>query len=469
VSVETSSPFLEFLQRYDQDPTLFVRECFGVEPDAWQAELMDAVARGERGVSVRSGHGVGKSCCLSWLIIWHILTKYPQKTVCTAPTSGQLFDALASEVKAWINKLQPMLRDRLHVTTERIVLVGDPDASFVSFATSRAETPEALAGKHSDNVLLVADEASGIPEQVFEAASGSMSGHNAVTVLAGNPVRSSGLFYNSHHKDRADWYTIKVSCADNPRVAPDFIKKMASRYGERSNAFRVRVLGEFPLADDDTVIPFDLMESALKREIEPNLVKSIWGLDCARFGQDSSALARRKGNTLEQKVQSWHGLDTMQLVGHVKAEWDMCFIPDRPTDICVDAIGLGAGVADRLRELGLPARAVNVSESPALRGNFQNLRAELAWKCRDWFATRAVNLCNDDETGAQLLGPKYKITSTGKTQVESKSDMKKRGVDSPDRGDAFILTFAADAVSAVHGSSQNVGWAVPLPSRNVGL
>lgn len=465
----TANPYLEFLERYDQDPVLFVREVFGADPDDWQIELMDAVRRGERQISVRSGHGVGKSTVLAWLTIWHILTKFPQIVVATAPTSAQLFDALASETKSWVEKLPPLLREMLYVTTDRIVLIKNPSASYVSYATSRAETPEAIAGKHSDNVLVLIDEASGVPPQVFEAGAGSMSGHNAVTVMAGNPVRSTGLFYDSFHKSRGDWYTIKVSCADCSRVSPKFIEKMARQYGEKSNAFRVRVLGEFPLADDDTVIPFDLVESALKREVGPTLVKSIWGLDCARFGQDSSALARRKGNQLERDVQSWHGLDTMELAGRVKAEWDMLFPPDRPTDICVDAIGLGAGVADRLREMGLPARAINVSESPALKGNFMNLRAELAFKCREWFATRAVNFNNDEDTMSQLLGPKYKISSTGKTQVESKAEMKKRGVESPDKGDAFILTFAVDAVSATHGSTLNTGWNVPLKRKILGI
>jgi hypothetical protein len=448
---------------------LFVREVFGVEPDPWQAELMQGVADGERGISVVSGHGVGKSCALSWLCVWHILCRYPQKTICTAPTSAQLFDALAAEVKGWITKLPPLLQNMLHATTDRVVLVKAPDESFISFATSRAETPEALAGKHSDHVLLIADEASGVPEQVFEAASGSMSGHNATTVLAGNPVRSSGTFYDSHHKDRGDWHTIQVSCADNPRVAPDFIQKMANRYGEKSNAFRVRVLGLFPLADDDTVIPFELVEAAMQRDVAPTNVRPIWGLDVARKGSDSSALAKRKGNVLLQPVQSWNGLETMELVGRVMAEWDNTSEPDRPESICVDGIGIGAGVDDRLRELGLPARTINVSESPAVRGNYPNLRAELAFKARDWFVSRIVNICNDAKLAEQLVKPKIKYTSTGKTGVESKADMKKRGVESPDLNDAFMLTFAAEAVSAMYGSRNAPSWNTPLPPRSLGL
>lgn len=440
----------------------FVREIFAVEPDQWQQEVLNAVAAGERWISIRSGHRVGKTTLLAWLTVWHILTKFPQKTICTAPTTGQLEDALLAETVAHVDKLPPALRQLLNVKSDAIELVAAPAESFVTYAVSRAETPEALAGKHSENLLLIADEASGVPEAVYEASLGSMAAKNARMALAGNPVRSSGYFYDTHHKMREHWKTWRVSSADCSRTDPDWVANMAAKYGERSNAYRVRVLGEFPLADDDTVIPFELMETALKRDVQPTNVREIWGLDCARFGSDDSALARRKGNVLVEPVQSWHGLDTMELCGRIKAKWDVTPTHERPEDICVDAIGLGAGVADRLREMGLPARAINVSESPSLGDQYRNLRAELWFKCRQWLANRDVNLAGDEALGAQLIAPKYKHTSTGKTQVESKDEMKKRGMRSPDKADAFVLTFAVDAVSATHGDSLRTSWKEPL-------
>lgn len=439
-----------------------VREVFGAEPEPYQDKTMQAVARGDRKVSVRSGHGVGKTTVLAWLIVWYILTRFPQKTVCTAPTSAQLFDALQKEVVIWIKKLPPPLFALLEVKSERIELLAAPEESFVSFRTSRPEMPEALAGIHSENVMLVGDEASGIPEQVFVAASGSLSGHHATMILAGNPVRSSGLFYDTHHKLRGDWTTFKVSCFDSRLVTPEFAPDMAKRYGEKSNAYRVRVLGEFPLADDDTIIPFELMEAALKRDVAPLMVKPIWGLDCARFGMDTSSLAKRRGNVLVELTKEWSGLDLMELVGRVKYDWDATPPTDRPSDICVDSIGLGAGAADRLRELGLPARAINVSESASMKEQYLNLRAELWFKGREWLAARDCNLCGDEKLGAELIRTKYKITSNGKQQAESKDDMKKRGFDSPNRADAFLLTLAVDAVSATHGTIHRISWATPL-------
>jgi phage terminase large subunit len=448
---------------------LLVQEVLGGEPDEKQREVLRAVCAGERRVSIRSGHGVGKTTALAWCIICHILTRFPQKTVCTAPTHDQLFDALAAEVKAWITKLPGVVQELLTVQSEQIVLTAAPNESFISFRTSRPDRPEALAGVHSDNVLLVGDEASGIPEAVYEAAAGSMSGHRATTLLAGNPVRTSGLFYDTHHKLRDLWRTIHISCLDCARISSDFVEDMRRRYGEKSNAYRVRVLGEFPLADDDTVIPFELMESSLKRDVQAKLVRPIWGLDVARFGQDRTALAKRRGNVLEEAVKTWSGLDTMEVSGRVLDIWRATPPSDRPDEILVDVIGLGAGVADRLRELGLPARGINVAESAALTERFGNLRAELWWEAREWFSAKDCALAGDEELGAELVDVKYKFTSSGKIQIESKDDIKKRSRRSPDIADAFILTFAGTAISASFGERQRTSWREKLPFKLKGL
>ena len=291
-----------------------------------------------------------------------------------------------------------------------------------------------------------------------------MSGHNATTVLAGNPVRTSGLFFETHHELAHMWRTIHVSCVNHPRVSPDFLADMEARYGLDTNDYRVRVLGEFPRADADAVIPFELLQLALHRDVQPLLVRPIWGLDCARFGNDRSALVVRKGNVAIGKGVAWKGLETMELVGQVKARWDTAGVQDRPETICVDAIGLGAGVADRLSELGLPARAISVSESPSLGGNFLNLKAELWWQARQWFQERMCSLAGDTQLAAELGWPRYGYTSSGKLKIETKDETRKRQTSgkSPDLADAFILTFAATAVSALYGTAGSTTWKEPL-------
>lgn len=434
-----------------------------MQPDTWQAEMMTAVAKGHRRISVRSGHGVGKSTAVSWLALWYILTRYHAKIVITAPTSAQLYDALFAEIKRWVREMPEALQTLLEVKAERIELKEMPQENFISARTSRAEQPEALQGIHAEHVMLIADEASGIPEQVFEAAAGSMSGHNATTILLGNPVRSSGFFYETHNRLADEWWTRRVSCVDSPRVSEAYVKEMASRYGEESNAFRIRVLGEFPRSDDDTVIPMELLELAVQRDVaQTKFAPLVWGLDVARFGSDKSALCKRQGNTVTEPIRIWSNLDLMQLTGAVVAEWEALQPSERPAEILVDSIGLGAGVVDRLRELGLPARGINVSESPALGHTYRNLRAELWHKAKAWLEKRDCRLPKDERLISELATVRYSFTSNGKIQIESKDEIRKRGLASPDLADAFVLTFASDAAVASYGVSYTSKWAKPL-------
>lgn len=433
--------FETFVEAYRDDPVAFVEEVLKAKPLPWQIELLRAVAAGERRISVRAGHGVGKSTCCSWLLLWRMLTAFPQKSICTAPTAGQLFDALFAELKHWTNRLPDTLRELLEVYTDRIAFKGAPESSFISARTSSAERPEALAGVHSEHVLLICDEASAIPEPVFESAAGSMSGHTATTVLISNPTRNSGLFFRTHHQLSSEWKTMHVSCLDNPLVSTDFVNQIASTYGEASNAYRVRVLGEFALRDDDSLIPAELVDAAMVRDIVVDPKEPIvYGIDVARFGDDRTVICKRQGSVVVG-FKHWSGEDLMGTVGRIVNEAKM----DSPEEILVDTIGLGSGVADRLRELGYNVRDVNVSESIAMNQSAARLRDELWLATKTWLETRAVKLPKDDDLRQELIGPSYSFTSNGKVKVEGKSEMKRRGMRSPDLADALCLTFASNA------------------------
>ena len=461
------NPFIKLLTRYKDDPVAFVREAIGITPDPWQEEMLDAVAAPAiRRISIRSGHGVGKSTGLAMASIWFVLVKSPCKVVITAPTSSQLFDAMFAEMKALANRLKPPFAGLLEIKSDRIEMKRNPETAFISCRTSRAEQPEALAGVHSENVLLIADEASGIPEAVFEAASGSMSGHNATTILCGNPTRNTGFFYDTHNRLKDDWFTMHVSCIDSPRVSDDFVRDMARRYGEDSPAYHVRVLGNFPPSEEDTVIPVALIDYAMKNDVKVHEdTATIWGLDVARQGGDASVLAKRQGPVIHP-VTVWRNLDLMQLSGAVKAEYDAMPPSRRPVEIIVDSNGFGAGVLDRLRELGLPARGLNVSERAMAKETYLNLRAEIWFKAKAWLEGMDVKLPYDDALWAELAAPRYYFTSAGKIQVESKEMMKKRGVSSPDRADAVCLTLANDHTTMAYGVSSAGSWSKPL-KRNI--
>ena len=453
------NPFITLAKRYTNDPVLFAREALRIEPDEWQIEFLRAVVDPKRRrISIRSGHGVGKSTAVAICAVWHVLWRTPGKVVMTAPTSAQLFDALFAEVKSLVKRLKPPLNDLLDVKSDRIELKASPSNTFISCRTSRAEQPEALAGVHGDHILLVADEASGVPEAVFESAAGSMSGHSATTVLTGNPTRNTGLFYDTHHRLRSEWFTMHVSCIDSPRVSADFVREMELRYGEGSPAYHVRVLGNFPPTENDTVISTDLVDGAMSRDLQiDELSPAVWGLDVARHGNDSSVLVKRQGPKVTS-IRKWRGLDLMQLSGAVVAEFEDTFPSKRPVEIIVDSIGLGAGVLDRLRELDLPARGLNVSESPSVKGTYFNMRSELWFKVRDWLEGRDVDLPRDEALFAELIGPRYTFTSSGKMKVESKDEMKKRGISSPDSADALCLSLASDHTTLRYGMAASGGW-----------
>lgn len=482
---ELDAALLEFHGRYVNDCGGFVRDILGATPREWQASFFDDLSAGHKRISIRSSRGRGKTAAVAQAILWWVLLRFPQKTVVTAPAASTIIDGLWPEVQLWANRLPDMLRALIDITADRIVVRGAEAESFVTAKTAREDKPESLQGMHADNMLLIVDEASGASERALEALYGSMAGANRVMVLISNPTRTSGFFYTTQRGDFAlQWRRYQISAL--PVEAPEdgvrafqctidgdeqWIAGMAARYGPESAAFRVHVRGEFPRADDDTVIPLHLVEEAQGREVEVSgTYAPIWGVDVARFGDDSSALCKRRANVVTEPVRRYRGLDTMQLSMRIKAEYDGCPPTDRPSVILVDVIGIGAGVVDRLRELGLPVRGVNVSESPAVGDTYLNLRAELWFKALAWLQQRHCRLPSNDEyrgdpeLAAELVAPKYLFSERGnKIKVEAKADIKKRGLPSPDKADAFVLTFAEEAaVAGASGGSWSQSWSKPL-------
>jgi phage terminase large subunit len=452
--------WLDGWMRSARAPLVFATEVMGFLPpgvpnpnghhqlEKWQADYLRDFYLGPDGKpvddprhSVRAGHGVGKGCLISILALWFVFTHYDAKCVMTANTENQLRDNNAPELRKWAAKLPAELRDQIQIDIERVYMKAAPEMAFVVYRTASKSNPEALQGIHAKHVLYLIDEASGIEDIVFEVAQGSLSTAGAMACLFSNPTRNSGFFFDTHHKLRHRWKTWRVNCEDVPR-ARGHIQDVIDSYGKDSNKYRVRVLGDFPTADDDVVIPLAWLEAARKRDVATFDVLPTWGLDVARFGEDSSALAKRKGNRLLEPVAEWRNLDIMQVAGRVLNEWKLTEEALRPSAIFVDVIGLGAGVVDRLKEMELPVVGINVGESAASDEKFQRLRDELWWKGREWFGAKDCVIADDEALIAELTGPTYDYSSNGKIVVESKRDMKKRGIKSPNRADAFLLTLA---------------------------
>lgn len=436
-----------------EKPWVFVRDVLKVEHiEPWQLNAFQRIKNPHVSPhkTIRSGHGVGKSAWLSWLILWFTSTHFPCRVPCTAPTSHQLEDILWSELALWRRKMGPRLGELFEVTSDRMYMKLAPDECYAVARTARRENPDALQGFHCENLMFLVDEASGVPDEIFQPLEGALSTPGASSILCGNPTRPRGYFYDSHHRNRGQFDVIRVSCEESSRVSPDYITKMKNQYGEESNVYRVRVLGEFPLEGADVLMPLSIVEPAIGREVGPTPVKTVWGLDPARYGQCLTALAKRQGNHLKEPVMTWGQVGLMQTVGRVVQEYENTPHAERPYEIIVDVCGLGAGVVDRLEELGLPVVGVNAGEAPPRTeaGRLQRMRDWLWWMGREWFLTNAVSIADDSFLVAELTDVHYSLTSSGKIVVESKKEMLDRGVPSPDRADAFLLTFAGSVVTS---------------------
>jgi phage terminase large subunit len=464
----SSNPFHVAITRYSRAPIAFCREVLKVEPDPWQIDVLRALGRGHTRIAVRSGHGVGKTALAAWAMTWFANTRAPFKIACTAPSAPQLFDVLFPETLKWFAALPDAWRSLWDITSDHIRLKADKEC-FITARTSRLDQPEALQGVHATHVMLVCDEASGIPEPVFEAAGGSMSSSGAITLLIGNPTRATGFFWRCCTLERDRWHVMRVSSADSPRVSREFVDEMAARYGENSNAYRVRVLGEFPTSDTDTLIPADLVDQAMGRDVPPDAgAPIIWGVDVARFGDDASVLVKRQGTSVIEMPRRWRNLDTMQLAGAIKAEHDLS--PNaRPSLIVVDVIGVGAGVVDRLHEQNLPVLGLNVGETPSIMGRYARVRDELWVRMREWLATRSVRLPRDDQLRDDLCAPKYSFLSDGRLQVEPKNMMRARGLPSPDAADALMHTFADQGLGVASGMTSGIFDSNPVRSGIAGM
>lgn len=440
----------ETITVWRQHPGIFVRDVLKVEKiEPWQLKALSSLVVHDH-TSIRSGHGVGKTAFEAWAILWYTSTHFPCKVPCTAPTSHQLEDILWSELAVWRRRMSGALAELFEITSDRLYLKLAPDECYAVARTARKENPDALQGFHSENLMFFVDEASGVPDEIFQPLEGALSTPGAKSLMCGNPTKTRGYFYDSHHKNRAQFHCIRVSCEDSSRVHPNYIKKMKAQYGEESNVFRVRVLGEFPLEAADVLIPLSLVEPAIDREIEATPVKIIWGFDPARYGECANALAKRQGNKLLEPVKTWGNVSLMVTVGRIVQEYENTPVNERPYEIIVDVGGLGAGVVDRLEELGLPVIGINAGESPPKSdaGRVQRMRDYLWWKGREWFQAMNATMPDDQFLIGELTDVHYALTSTGKIVVETKKEMLDRGVPSPDRADAFLLTFAGSLVTS---------------------
>ena len=435
----------EAVEHWRVSPYDFVVECLGVLPTEQQRGVLAAMAVPGARVSIRSGHGTGKSTLFSWIALWGLCCFWDVKIPVTAPTAHQLSDILWPEIEKWRAQMLEPWRSAVRIKSDKITLEGTP--GFVAARTGRKENPEALQGFHAEHMIFLIDEASGIPEVVFEVARGALSTEGARILMAANPTRLTGYFYNSHHKNRDIWTRFQFSCLDSPRVSPTYAREIADEYGEESDMYRVRVLGEFPNASVTQFMPGDVVEAAMGKHLRSEMfdfAPKILGVDVAMFGGDRSVIVLRQGLYSNILYQT-RGNTPEQLAAHAARLYD----EHRADALIVDATGVGEAVMSSLRLMHRSPIAFYAGEK-SLLANCANRRTEVWYKMREWFLSGGA-IPDDSDLRDDLVGPEFQYT-TGKNliQLERKADMKKRGLASPDLADALALTFAAD-VQAKYG------------------
>ena len=454
LGVDALGYYLRYPTKFIEDQ-LLVSEQTGKRMTAEQKLLVNAVfaskfgklhnEAGKRrfGIAARSGHGVGKTAGVAMLICTWLYLMPTCKIPVTAPKKEQLSDNLWPEIAKLLN--DSLLKEDFEWTKTKVFIKGEEQTRFCVPRTG--SSPEALQGFHDDHLLMIAEEASGIEQSVFAPIEGTLTNEGAVLLLIGNPTKSSGYFYNAFRDD--GFYKMHIPCIypDGtlaPLVSAEVPERAAARYGKDSNYYRVRVLGEFPADDPDALIPREWVRAAMEREIPDDATyRVVWGLDVARFGDDRTVLCKRRGNKVIEALKSWSKKDGMQIAGLIQLEYNDTDEEMRPSEIIVDTIGLGAGPYDRMKELGMPVRSLNVAEMAAVRDRFRRRRDELWHTMRDWLETMAISLPLDEDLLEELSTPRYDTKSNGVIEVESKRDFKKRlGARSPDLAEALMLTFA---------------------------
>lgn len=430
-------------------------------PRAWQRKVLRDLARhisantAPEAVlqalreAVASGRGIGKSALVSWLILWMLSTKIGSSVIVSANSENQLRKVTWGELTKWtamsINShwwemsatnLAPAAW--LAALVERDLKKGTRYWGAEGKLWSE-ENPDAYAGVHNhDGMMVIFDEASGIPDAIWSVASGFFTEPivHRYWFAFSNPRRPSGYFYECFHAKRDFWTTRQIDSRSVEGTDRAIYDQIIAEHGEDSFQARVEVYGEFPTTGDDQFIGPHLVSEAAKRPRHKDpTAPVVLGIDPARHGADSTVIVVRRGRDLEE-IRRYRGDDTMTVVGHVIEAIEEF----KPALTVMDEGGLGYGILDRLLEQRYKVRGVNFGQKAKNSIMWGNKRAEMWGAMRDWLKTASIP--DDRQLKVDLTGPKTKPNSSGTMFLETKKDMKARGLPSPDAADALAVTFA---------------------------
>lgn len=445
---------------YSLDPVGFVKYAFpwdserlkALGPRTWQLEALEALKSHLQNPATRyqpymdavaSGHGIGKSALIAMIINWGMSTCEDCKVYITAGTGVQLATKTAPEVQKWfrlainqhwwdINALSIRVKDPSHQAMWR--------ADFITWSIQK---PDAMAGAHNQGkrIILIYDESSAIDDVIWETTEGALTDEDTeiIWIAFGNPTRNTGEFYraitgaNRWNKRQIDSRTVEGT---NKTLLDAQIRE----WGEDSDRARVRIRGEFPRGGSTQFISGELVAQARKRIVDGyKTMPIVLGVDVARFGDDRSIICRRQGRKAEFIGKFYHQ-DTQIIGGKVQEAIDL----EKPDAVVIDGDGIGGAVYDFLKARGYDRKTVMVEfhggGTPTDAHKYLNRRAEIWGDMRDWLSGGQIP--DEAEIETDLTGPDYGYHPTkGCLALETKDEMKSRGVDSPDLGDALAMTF----------------------------
>ena len=473
-AVDHHAEVADFVGQFIYDPLGFVVACFPwgqpgtflqdqEGPDAWQEAALTSIGEearrngfdGTKAVAAirraySSGHGVGKSTLCAWLVCWIMSTRPHCQGTVTANTFTQLETKTWATIKRWMNVC--LTADWFKVGDHKLYHIDHKDSWFVAPQSSKEENSEAFAGQHAagSTSFYIFDEDSAIPDEIHRVAEGGLTDGEPMIFLFGNPTRNTGHFHSACFGAQRDrWAAVTIDSRASRFTNKETIKEWAEVYGEDSDFFRVRVLGKPPQASDLQFIDGARVLVAQQRKLpdtfgdEPLIVGvdvsdggSAWNVCRFRVGNDARTIppVRVPG----AKVRDDRGPFLAKLADilsteHLGKRVDMMFVDS----------AFGAPYVERLKAMGFK----NVQEvrfgSESLDVHQANRRAYMWDRLKEWLGASGCIERTDERLEIDLTGPGYHLNRKDQLVIESKEDMQKRGVDSPDDGDALALTFAS--------------------------
>ena len=451
-------------------------------PRGWQKETFQEIERHIKANDLRraqralmemwrsadaSGRGIGKSALVSMLTLWFMSTRLGSTTIITANTEQQLRSRTMAEIGKWaalainshwweVTAMSLRPAEWFGEAVKRDLKI-DLGYWYASAQLWSEENPDAFAGIHNHaGVMLIFDEASGIPRPIWTVSEGFFTEPipDRYWFVFSNPRRNSGPFFECFHRDRNFWRCRNIDSRTVEGTDIGTFNKIIAQYGDDSDEARVEVKGEFPNKGANQFIGKDLAYQAAQREVIPDPgAPLVMGVDVARFGEDRSVIAFRKGR--DARSIPWlkfKNLDTVQLATIVSEQATRHGV----NAIFVDGNGVGGGVVDNLKAWGFRVIEVQMGSTPNDLDMYQNKRAELWAMLREWLGTGAIP--NDGDLQTDLISPEYKYHPTSnRIQLESKDQMKQRGLASPDHAEALAMTFAVPVARLNAPHSRNNG------------